>query len=160
MATVCERIVAGELVQDVAADLGVHPQRVSEWALLPEFAEVYARAREQQAHAFAEQALAVADGVDPQTVAALEAIDAEEIAADELDGPSRAAAKALVASLRSNVIQRDRLRVDTRKWLASKLAPKHYGEKQAVEHSGPGGGSLSLDVRFVDAAADAAADAA
>ncbi len=30
--------------------------------------------------------------------------------------------------------QRDRLRIDTRKWLASKLKPKKYGEKVDVEH--------------------------
>ena len=29
-----------------------------------------------------------------------------------------------------------RIRVDTRKWLASKFQPKKYGEKQQIEHSG------------------------
>lgn len=32
--------------------------------------------------------------------------------------------------------QRSRLRVDARKWLMSKLAPKKYGDKVALEHSG------------------------
>lgn len=31
---------------------------------------------------------------------------------------------------------RDRLRIDTRKWIASKLKPKKYGDKVEVEHSG------------------------
>lgn len=31
---------------------------------------------------------------------------------------------------------RDRLRVDARKWVASKLLPKKYGDKVEVEHSG------------------------
>jgi hypothetical protein len=31
---------------------------------------------------------------------------------------------------------RDRLRVDTRKWLLSKALPKIYGDKQQIEHSG------------------------
>ena len=31
---------------------------------------------------------------------------------------------------------RDRLRVDTRKWLISKALPKIYGDKQQIEHSG------------------------
>lgn len=35
---------------------------------------------------------------------------------------------------------RDRLRVDTRKWLLSKALPKVYGDK--VEHSGPGGSPI------------------
>lgn len=33
-------------------------------------------------------------------------------------------------------VQRDRLRVDTRKWITSKLKPKKYGDKVDVEHSG------------------------
>lgn len=33
-------------------------------------------------------------------------------------------------------IARARLRVDTRKWVASKLLPKKYGDKVEVEHSG------------------------
>jgi len=35
-----------------------------------------------------------------------------------------------------NVINRDRLRVDTRKWLLSKLHPKKYGDSSKIEHSG------------------------
>jgi 23S rRNA pseudoU1915 N3-methylase RlmH len=34
------------------------------------------------------------------------------------------------------VVQRDRLRVDTRKWLLAKLHPKKYGDHLDVEHSG------------------------
>ena len=36
----------------------------------------------------------------------------------------------------SESVQRSKLRVDTRKWLMSKLAPKKYGEKVDLEHSG------------------------
>ena len=32
--------------------------------------------------------------------------------------------------------QRSKLRVDTRKWLMSKLAPKKYGDKLDLNHSG------------------------
>ena len=32
-----------------------------------------------------------------------------------------------------NVIQRDRLRVDARKWALSKMNPKKYGDKQSIE---------------------------
>lgn len=40
-------------------------------------------------------------------------------------------------------INRSRLRVDTRKWLMSKLAPKKYGEKIQQEVSGKDGMALS-----------------
>ncbi len=35
-----------------------------------------------------------------------------------------------------NVVQRDRLRIDARKWVAAKLLPKKYGDKLNLEHSG------------------------
>lgn len=41
-----------------------------------------------------------------------------------------------------NVINRDRLRVDTRKWLLAKMHPKKYGEKISQELSGVGGKDL------------------
>ena len=36
------------------------------------------------------------------------------------------------------VVQRDRLRVDSRKWLLAKLHPKKYGDRIAVEADKPG----------------------
>jgi hypothetical protein len=39
---------------------------------------------------------------------------------------------------------RDRLRVDSRKWVASKLLPKKYGDKLQQEVSGPDGGALTV----------------
>lgn len=46
---------------------------------------------------------------------------------------------------------RDRLRVDTRKWLLSKALPKVYGDK--VEHTGPNGGPIQITrVELVDLA--------
>lgn len=42
------------------------------------------------------------------------------------------------------VIQRDRLRVDTRKWLLAKLHPKKYGDKISTELTGAGGKDLNI----------------
>jgi len=39
-------------------------------------------------------------------------------------------------------VARSRLRVDTRKWLLSKLKPGTYGDK--VQHSGPDGGAIAM----------------
>lgn len=39
-------------------------------------------------------------------------------------------------------VQRSRLRVDTRKWVAARLNPKKYGDRIANEHSGPDGGPI------------------
>jgi len=40
--------------------------------------------------------------------------------------------------------QRDKLRVDTRKWLMSKMAPKRFGDKITQEHTGEGGGPVQF----------------
>lgn len=44
-----------------------------------------------------------------------------------------------------------RLRVDARKWKASKLAPKKYGDRTTHEHTGEGGGAIksAVTVEFV-----------
>lgn len=44
--------------------------------------------------------------------------------------------------------QRSRLRVDTRKWLLSKLQPKKYGEKIQQEISGKDGGPIQAVICF------------
>lgn len=44
------------------------------------------------------------------------------------------------------VTNRSKLRVDTRKWIASKLKPKKYGDK--LEHTGKDGGPIEHDHKF------------
>lgn len=52
-----------------------------------------------------------------------------------------------------DVIARSRLRVDARKWYASKLAPKKYGDKLTNEHTGANGSAIEVHstVTFVKA---------
>lgn len=38
-----------------------------------------------------------------------------------------------------------RLRIETRKWLASKLKPKKYGDKITQEHTGKDGGAIKYE---------------
>lgn len=40
--------------------------------------------------------------------------------------------------------QKARLRIDARKWVASKLKSKSYGDKVTQEHSGPNGGAIEV----------------
>ena len=95
----------------------------------PEFSEQYARAREAQADKLAEEALQIADDGRSDTY-----LDAE--------GNEKTNTEA---------IQRSKLRVDTRKWLASKMAPKKYGDKVTQEHTGADGGAIQVQstVTFV-----------
>lgn len=45
----------------------------------------------------------------------------------------------------SAAVQAARLRVDARKWIAAKLKPKRYGDRQTLEHEG------SINLGFADA---------
>jgi tyrosyl-tRNA synthetase len=78
------------------------------------FGKQYAEAREAQAHALADDLLEIADDGRNDWMAKNDG----ENAAYELNGEH---------------VQRSRLRLDTRKWLASKILPKVYGEKITQE---------------------------
>ena len=88
----------------------------------PDFSEQYARAREAQADKLAEEILAIADDGRSDTY---------------LDGEGN-------EKTDSEVIQRSKLRVEARKWLASKMAPKKYGDKIQAEHTGADGGAIQV----------------
>jgi hypothetical protein len=49
-----------------------------------------------------------------------------------------------IADEKTGDVNRDRLRVDSRKWLLAKLRPKKYGDK--IEHEHSGGITLNFDV--------------
>ena len=94
----------------------------------PEFSEQYARAREIQAETLADELCEIADdGTN----------DWEE--RQNRDGSTYIA-------LNSEHIQRSKLRVDTRKWIASKLLPKKYGDKVETTLTGPNGGPVEAKV--------------
>lgn len=94
--------------------------------------EMYARARERQGEFMASKILAIADDGQNDTY-----VDAE--------GNER---------VNYDHIQRSKLRVDARKFLAAKLAPRIYGERKAHEHSGPDGGPIPVQ-SFADLAKSA-----
>jgi len=82
-----------------------------------DFRVQYEKAKEESADALVEEMLDIADE-NPVI-----------IENDENGGVK-------TTKLDSAGIARNRLRVDTRKWVASKLKPKRFGDKTAVEHSG------------------------
>lgn len=78
-----------------------------------EFRTQYAQAKLEQADILAEECLEIADD------------SAHDVAYDK-DGN---------VMCNSEFIARSRLRIDTRKWLASKLLPKQYGDKSLGENN-------------------------
>jgi hypothetical protein len=114
---ICSRIGDGESLRQICASPGMPGKSsIMRWLEAnPEFRDQYARARELQAEHWAEEIIEIADdsrndfvekeGRDGSTY---EAVDGEHI-------------------------NRSRLRVDTRKWLMARLAPKKYGDRVTNE---------------------------
>lgn len=88
------------------------------------FRDQYVRAREAQADHFAEEILEISDdGTNDWMV--------RQSGEDVIEVPNH------------EHISRSKLRVDSRKWLMSKLAPKKYGDKLDVEH----GGNITVEIK-------------
>jgi|SRR6185503_14014702 len=96
-------------IRSIAIEIGVDMSTIMFWLRENDsFANQYARAKEMQADYLAEEMLEIADDASQD----IERID---------DFGNKIENKEFV--------NRSRLRVDTRKWIASKLKPKKYGDK-------------------------------
>ena len=74
-------------------------------------------------------------GFGPQYASARE-LGYEAMAADVIEISDEQVGSTDNGSTDAGAVARNRLRVDSRKWLLSKMLPKVYGDKQQVEHSG------------------------
>lgn len=122
---ICEQLAGGISLRTVCkADDMPCAATVFNWLRSkPEFVEQYTRAKEESADALVEEMLDISDEASN---------DWMEIHDDDNVG----------YRLNGEAINRSRLRVDTRKWIASKLKPKKYGDKSTTELTGPNGKAL------------------
>lgn len=108
-ASICERLADGESLKSIC-DTEDMPSKSSVYLWLTrhqEFSDMYTRAREDQADTLADEIIDIADdSTHDMHVNA----DGDEV-------------------VNHDHINRSRLRVDARKWVAAKLKPKKYGDK-------------------------------
>ena len=125
VARILDRVAGGEPLSKVCGSPDM-PTRKSffEWVEKdPDILAAYKLAIEMRADLYAEETIQIADDGQNDTY-----IDDEgNIKVDH------------------DVIARSRLRVDARKWYASKLAPKKYGDKVETTHTGPDGGPVKIE---------------
>lgn len=115
--SVLDRLMKGETLRQICKDEGLPAAgTVREWVLddIDGLAERYARARDLGLDAQADELFDIADDGSNDTYR-------DEDGAVKVD---------------HDVIARSRLRVDTRKWYLSKIAPKKYGDKLDLSVSG------------------------
>ena len=123
-AEICRRLAEGETLRSVCRGPAM-PDKATVLRWLGDeakasFRSQYAHARDMQADALFDEALEIADDVSGDWFT-------------DKDGKK---------VLDHENIQRSRLRVDTRKWAAGKMAPKRYGDK--IQHTGDGGGPIRV----------------
>lgn len=123
---ICLRLATGESLRSICRDEAM-PCRsaVNKWVVdnINEFAHQYARSKAIGIDEIVDESIEISD-------------DGARDYTKDADGRD---------VVDHDHIARARLRVDTRKWYVSKLAPKLYGDRTAVELSGPDGGPIVID---------------
>lgn len=118
---ICLRLVEGESLRRICDDPKLPSFRtVIRWIVKgepQEFCHQYAQARQAQAEIFADDLQEIAD--DGRN-------DWMEV--NDREG------NCVGYKINGEAVQRSRLRVDTRKWIAERMLPKKYGARQQVEH--------------------------
>lgn len=126
---ICNRLADGESLRRICKDENM-PSKTTVFKWLADeryvnFADQYARAREAQAESLVEECLDIADDSSNDYVEKENADGSKSVVVDK------------------EHIARSKLRVDTRKWWAARLAPKKYGDRLSTEVTGKDGAPLS-----------------
>jgi hypothetical protein len=125
--SICAFIEDGSSLRKAIQGQGINTTTFYEWLEKDEEkAKQYARACEMRTEKLADEILEIADETSKDTIYT----DAGEIPNNEW-------------------INRSKLRVDTRKWLLSKLAPKKYGDKLDLTTDGQKLGDNTITVEIV-----------
>ena len=124
---ICAGIAKGiSLVRICEADDMPEVRSIYRWRREHEsFSQNYTRAREDQADFHAEEILEISDNGSN-----------DWMAEHDPDNPGY--------KLNGEHLQRSKLRVDTRKWIASKFKPNTYADKIKQELSNPDGSNISF----------------
>jgi hypothetical protein len=113
-ARICAELAMGRSLRSVCrADDMPGLETVFNWLRTkPDFSDQYAQAKQESADALVEEMLDIAD-------------DGSNDYIEDGEGNLK---------FNSENVQRSRLRVDTRKWIAAKLKPKKFGERVDMNH--------------------------
>lgn len=119
---VLELLATGKSLRKSAAEAGTSEGTVYRWLELnPQFAEEYARVRACAYRMLADEIIEISDEAEVEAK-----YQGDDVKLD----------------LSATAVARNRLRVDSRKWMLSKMLPKVYGDKLEL------GGGLELNQKI------------
>lgn len=134
---IIERVASGESLKSVCADPRMPDKRtVLHWADkdVDGFRTRYALAMDFRAQGIFDDMLEIADSIEPGKRVKKNHKGTEVTIGD--------------------MVERSKLRIDTRKWILARMSPKRYGEKITQEISGPDGGPVKTESDFRPTPAD------
>ena len=136
---ICERLSCGESLKGICSeDDKPNISTVFRWiAANDTFRDMYARAREEQAETLADEIIGISD----EECTMVQSSKHPGARSDDDEGN-------VEVVFNPTAVARNRLRVDARKWVASKLKPRKYGDKMQTELSGPDGGPVQTVTSF------------
>ncbi len=111
---ICERIADGETLRQVCRLKGLSASTVRRWVIndIDDFSTRYAQARALCLESWADEVMEIGDDATNDWMKR-EGRDGEDIG----------------WTVNGEHVQRSRLRIDSRKWMLSKLRPEQYGDK-------------------------------
>lgn len=124
--SICDRLANGESLRTICKSEGMPTREtVRVWRNdNPDFSGQYARAREDQADFYADECIEIADDKSQDILDIKEGGDTRMIT-------------------NSAAVQRAKLQCEMRKWKASQLAPKRWGQQNATV-TGADGGAIAI----------------
>jgi hypothetical protein len=130
-AELCRRLTDDDKpsLRRICKDLGIAPSTALFWVVEevdPWFTEQYRKAREAQAELLAEETIEIADTEHTST--------------------KTKEWKGIISHETYDNVDRSRLRIGGRQWLAAKFNPRKYADKQQIEHTG----SIELVARMAE----------
>ncbi len=126
-AEICDLIAEGYTLRQIGEREGMPwKSTVNKWrTLYPDFEAMYARAKAMQADHMAEEIIEIADDGSN-----------DWMTREQENGGT-------TTVLDHEHVQRSKLRVDARKWVMAKMAPRKYGDQVAI--TGADGGNLVVE---------------
>lgn len=134
---ICNRIASGRTTLSVSRDPDMpHLSTIYDWRdsnKHPSFSEMYARAREKLCQHWADEI--VEDALDESRDQQSRVIKKDGYS--EKQGTYSETVETVSSD--NTAVQRDKLKVDAKKWLLSKLRPREYGDKIEQQITGKDG---------------------
>ena len=124
-----ELLAQGKSLIKAAKESGTSASAVYDWMELnPQFAEEYAQVRARAYRMLADEIIEISDEAEVEAK-----YQGDDVKLD----------------LSATAVARNRLRVDSRKWMLSKMLPKVYGDKLETTHQGVDGGPIKTESSVV-----------